>query len=502
MKMGMACMLLAAAVMSARAELFSFENKYRLSFDALDSLRAALFDSAAAPFFALPNDIEPAAPPAVRYAADGQVLRAGVFIRSTGDLDDAAFHPNGYAGARIDYSSRYLSAAVQCDVHSDERSPVDDFADSLADIRTEQFVSGAEHISGTGSMDFNFPTGYLRLNARPATLAIGKFKLRWGPGYKGTLAQSGAALSPFYWYHLQVAMGNALRAQCYLAQFDDEFLFPDSTGATPDAPGRYGAGQRVDMRLGRHVQIGLYELVNFWGGNLLSRYANPVQVYYFSNIAGGPAEGRTNIMGGGDLSVVAGPWRWYGEFLNDDITVFDHNRSPNKFAFQAGSVCYGKSILREVGAEYTHVAWGVYTHWYPGLNRHVYWNEPRGWPWGNDQDVWSAHILMQPRDHLRLYGELAWWIKGDGTLDLYHWDYFYAHNKTPAPGHGDNQGGFQDYAKDRHLVSLALQADWRPLNYLDIGAIYQPAFADGKMDHFARVYMEFDVPMIWNAQTR
>jgi hypothetical protein len=129
--------------------------------------------------------------------------------------------------------------------------------------------------------------------------------------------------------------------------------------------------------------------------------------------------------------------------------------------------------LREVGAEYTHVAWGVYTHWYPGLSRHVYWNEPRGWPWGNDQDLWHLRARATLPHHLRIYGELDWWIKGSGRLTDYQWDWTPAHIDSLDL---DNKGDFNDYAKDAQLLSLQLQLEYQPLAYLKLAAIYRPVF--------------------------
>jgi hypothetical protein len=487
------------AVGQLRADLFAPFNKYQLSFGLLDSIRSAALDSAAPPFFSQPLVLDaPRRHYCVGYGIADQQVQGSIFASLSGDVYDSLFIPNGFVGSRIDYRSRWLAAALQVDVHSNKVLPTNSIADSLGDLKTEQFVSGAEHIEGTGSMDFNFPLGYLEVNARPLTFRTGKFKLRWGPGYKGTLALSGTTISPFYYYYLSVGLGKALRASCFLNQFDDEYKFIDSTtDRTRLNPPRFGAGQRVDVRLGRHVQLGLYELVNFYGVNLLARYANPVQLYYFENTAGGPAEMQTNIMGGLDANVLAGPMRFYGDFLNDDITVFDHNGSPNKFAFQVGSVYYGRSVLQEIGAEFTHIAWGVYTHWYPGLDRHLYWGEPRGWPWGNDQDVWNVHALLKIRDDLRLYGEIDWWIKGEGIMDLYHWDYVHA-NDTPVPGHGDNQGGLQDYAHDRMLASLLLEASYQPRDWATATIAYRPAVMKQRIIHQARIFCTVEVPGRWD----
>ena len=197
------------------------------------------------------------------------------------------------------------------------------------------------------------------------------------------------------------------------------------------------------------MQVGLYEFVKFHGDRLLARYANPLQVYYFANIAEADGEGQraSNIFGGMDINVLLPDSRLYFDILNDDITVFDDNGSPNKFGIQVGAVYYPDGIVEEVGFEYTHVSWGTYTHHYPGR--------------GNDQDLWHARARFSLPYQTALETELNWQIKGDGRLDEYHWDW--PQTKIDSLDL-DNIGDFNDYGEDAHLVAHSVTAtnSWLP----------------------------------------
>ena len=194
--------------------------------------------------------------------------------------------------------------------------------------------------------------------------------------------------------------------------------------------------------------------------------------------------------------LIVSPFRLYGEFLNDDISYSDHNHSPNAWATQLGGTWVGRGIVKEAGLEYTHISWGTYTHWAPGLSSHRFWNESRGWPWGNDQDNWCLHARAMPRADIRLSGELNWWIKGDGTLFFYHWDWVHTHNEQPIAGHDDNEGDFQDYAHDPKVLSALIDVEYLPKPWATVHAGYRPALCAGGVRHEASLGVMVWVPEV------
>jgi hypothetical protein len=399
----------------------------------------------------------------------------------------------------VDYRSPRLEGVVEFDAHFSDRVSHTGLAQQLSDVETEQRSTGSKHIEGMKKIDFNLLQAYLQFNSPCLLVRSGRFKQRWGPGYKGTLSLSGTTFAPMYYYWLQLRMGDILRGTAFLNGLDDSHLFgsvyPYKGDTTVDHTvySRFTAGQRVDLKLGQHFQLGLFELAVFYRDRLLAQYANPLQVYYFSNITSGTDGQRsTNILGGGDFNITFPRFRVYGAFLNDDITTFDDNGSPNKFALQCGVMGYGDGMLRDYGLEYTHVAWGTYGHSSPGRGRHVYWDEPRGWPWGNDQDCWSLHGRWALPYDVRLVSECNFWVKGPGEVSDYHWDW------EPAKIDSldlDNKGGFCDYKNDDKMLSLLMDVSWHPHRAVDLGCIYRPAFGTGmRPHHLLKVYGVFTLP--------
>ena len=113
-----------------------------------------------------------------------------------------------------DYTSKYLKAHIAVDVYSTERR-----ADSpVGDIQFERFIKegSSEPISGVFDFRINLPEAYLKTGYKMLTLSIGKQKIRFGPGYKGTLGWSGTAYSPFYFYHMNLAFGTLFNMKAFL----------------------------------------------------------------------------------------------------------------------------------------------------------------------------------------------------------------------------------------------------------------------------------------------
>jgi hypothetical protein len=250
-------------------------------------------------------------------------------------------------------------------------------------------------------------------------------------------------------------------------------------------PARYGAGQRVDVRLGEHVQLGLYELADFFGAGDLNRFANPLQFYYAGNNASGT--NHANLLGGFDVNVTFAPWRFYGEILDDDITLFEHVGNPDKYAFQLGAQYFPKGKITQAGIEYTHVTRYTYGH-YTALNRHTLWDEPLGWPWGNEMESFAAHAVMTVSPTLRAKTEACLWFKGWGRLT----DDWYA-DGSPALDHAPY---WPQYGND--IVSFSVSADWRPRNWLSLDCSYRPMWTDGKPSHALFAYLTLTPPWQWN----
>jgi hypothetical protein len=453
------------------ASLFSLDNKFAFKPAVYDSIGAAL-NRDTIPWLSLPCGFATDDPRSLALRSGTQEVSAGMYAMGIGDFRETGLI-NGFLGGHFSYSSPRLRGAFSFDLHSCDTLRPSGVADSLDDMKPQQVINRYNHIAGTGSKAFNFLYGYIEADAGPLTIKSGRYPLRWGPGHKGTLALSGATIPPFHWYDVRMDFGALFRASAFLSQYDDQYRFvPESLAVNAE---RYCAGNRLDVRLGKRVQLGFYELVDFNGSDLLGLYANPVQLYYVSSYLSGIPVRRANLLGGLDVNVAVAPWRFYGEFLNDDIKV-TRDSAPDKFAFQLGGAWYGKGTVREAGAEYTHVSTETYGHGAPGLNRHVYFDEPLGWPWGNDQDLWHARARLRAAPGLLINTEIDWRVRGRGKITDYYGD-IPDSLRTDMSG----SGGFVDYGSARHVVSFRMECRYSPREWLDASLAWQPSFLRGKM---------------------
>ena len=129
----------------------------------------------------------------------------------------------GTLRGNIDYVAPFLKAYLSLDVYTTEQR-----ADSpINDIQFERFIKTDfnQPISGVFDFRFNLPEAYLESTIKFLTLSIGKKKLRWGPGYKGTLGLSGTNYSPFYYYHLNLKFGTLFNMTAFLCGYDDESIY-------------------------------------------------------------------------------------------------------------------------------------------------------------------------------------------------------------------------------------------------------------------------------------
>jgi hypothetical protein len=467
-------------------------NSLELSNSFFDTLVAySLSDQQ--PWFSLPGSIPDPRNPSLReYTIDEQKVSLNINMLFAYEANRKSNAKYFRLGGTLGYESKYLESKVELHAHTTEPSP----SSTFPDIEVQRFLD-AEYRPISGVFDFKFylPNAYITAKLGKFRVTIGNKKLRWGPGYKGTLALSGMNYSPFYFYHLNLELGKSIYLSSFLCGFDDEMLYVEEVDRNysmrvrnnliriDPMPPRYQAGQRLDIKLGNHVQIGFHELVDFFGTSDLNRFANPLQVYYLGNMAGGTD--NSNLLGGCDLNLFFRPFRVYAEFLNDDITVFEHNGNPSKYAYQCG-VQYGNpGIFMLGGIEYTHIAPYVYSH-SRVLSRHAYWGRSYGWLWGNDQDFFTLYTGLRLHEKLRTKIEMNYWIKGTGTL----LDDWYAQGRPDM----DNAPYWPQNALKTKTARLSLA--YNPFYWVQIQLFSSLAHGNGGFQNNAALYLLMDIPQL------
>lgn len=474
------------------ADTFSVFNRYDLSSATIRSQQHQMTgDTISVAWFSyVTPTIGQTRPATFSLEQNGQKVTANIATLAGFEY---AKNPNRFGALQsvINYSTPHLVAHISANLYTTESQT----ASPLGDIQFERFLKKDFNKPIEGMFDFraNLPEAYLQLNYHSFTLTTGNQKLRWGPGYKGTLGLSGTGYSPFYFYNLNFVFGTLFHAQSFLCGYEDEVIYANelttnekvtvkaSNRAVKMYEPRYGAGQRIDLRLGEHVQIGIYELVDFFGSNELNRYANPLQMYYLANEASGT--NNANLLAGIDFNLLYKPLRFYGEFINDDITVFEHSGNPNKYALQLGAAYYGNDPLMVTGFEYTHLSKYIYGH-SRVLTRHAHWGESMGWPWGNDMDLFCAYALFFISDNLNGKVELNYWLKGDGKLT----DEWYADGKPDL----DNAPYWPQ--NPRKIFSPCVGVAYTPISWVTINTFYEPIIENSSVTHGFYAYAKMAIP--------
>jgi hypothetical protein len=490
-KLSIQLLLISVNVGFANGSQLSDVNRFDLSYDYFQKVHEAIMDSSEAFFYSYPVLTDKLENPFVELTHEDQKLGVSAGALPGYEQSDDRFNRFMAILGKAAYSSKYLDAHVLADVYSTENRINSD----IMDIQFERFIKkdGEKPITGAFDFRFNLPEAYLTFHVKHLDLSVGKMKMRWGPGYKGTLGMSGTSYSPTYFYNTCLSFGNVLNLSAFLCGYDDESIYEnelkynDSILIVGDGKKvynylpRYGAGQRIDLRIGKHFQIGIYELVDFFGSSDLSRFANPLQLYYLGN--GSSGTNNANLLGGMDFNIIINKFRIYGEFLNDDITIFENAGNPNKYAFQTGITYYGGKKLLETGIEYTHVAKYVYGH-SRVLSRHSIWGESLGWPWGNDQDLFNAHAILNMVRNVNCKIELNYWKKGAGKLT----DDWYA-DKEPNLDHAPYWP-----QNCRNISTILLGVEYLPFAWSELNCFYELGYGNHSFNNSINMYLKIDLP--------
>lgn len=217
-------------------------------------------------------------------------------------------------------------------------------------------------VNGYGTHIYHDETiSYLMFKLPYFDLQFGKDVNAWGPGYHGNLALSDYATSydqikfqTRFWRIKFTSLTGFLRA--YPNIFENGRRLERSLAA-----------HRLEINLGRAVQLGLYETVIYGGRKLEPAYLNPIMFYRSAEHFLGD---RDNVAIGGDIDLVPiKNWKFYGELFIDDITTTKLGTGyyGNKIGYLTGLYTIDLFGLDnfDLRAEYARVRPYVYSHKYP-----------------------------------------------------------------------------------------------------------------------------------------
>jgi hypothetical protein len=277
-------------------------------------------------------------------------------------------------------------------------------------------------ISGTRfavveGVEFNvwFDRATVTYDASSFLVRAGHTWLRWGPGQSGTLGLSDGSLA-LDLIETRVAFAGNAQLSWVLAWLD------------PLAE-TYLAGHRLDVRLGRSLDLGFAELARFDGASQVPLYLIPVVGYnhrekQLTHFADTSADTTGKFSKNNVLWTADAVWRAvrgvriYGELLIDDIS-FSSEYRPTEIGFQLGS--HLSRLVRSMGAigarlEYTRVYDFTYSTWH----EHNFESDgfPLGYPLGPDVEAILANGSWDPGSDWSFGLGVTRVRKGEGRLGI------------------------------------------------------------------------------------
>jgi len=322
-------------------------------------------------------------------------LRGGLEPLGQVDEDDASLEVSPYA--RVGYAEDRARSLVARDerVGAQVSAAFGGYGLIFADAYVGPASPGAH---GTPDASGRFDSGSTDLTAwydrvyatwatRGFSVKAGHTWLRWGPGATGTLALSDAA--------------PAFDLIQMTARFGKHAEFSWCVGSLDPAAETYLSGHRLDLRLGRSVEVAFSGLARFNGAGNAALYLIPVAPLPFmerrvrgsgSSTADSLENVRSvNVLYSGDFS-----WTWrpgirlYGELMLDDITL-DHSR-PLRAGWQGGAEIRRAGTPRSWTARLDYSR--VYRYTYASAEGidFIHAGFPTGYYLGPDVDQWSGRF--------------------------------------------------------------------------------------------------------------
>jgi hypothetical protein len=238
-----------------------------------------------------------------------------------------------------------------------------------------------------GDFDFDENVAYLTFHYKYFYLVFGREFNQWGVGHSGNLLLSTNA---------QLYDEVKLLIQYWRFKFTHltaflQYISPEGRTSMKSQPhiDQYWSGNRLELNLGRGVQLGLSEAVVYGDRSLQLGYLNPFSFFKSAEHYYGD---RDNGALGVDLE-----WRirngikWLGEWFIDDITTtkLGSDWYGNKFGWQTGLFFVNPFSLRDIDLllEYTRIKPYVYSHSYQDYNKYKHYDTILGHYIGPNSDL-------------------------------------------------------------------------------------------------------------------
>ncbi len=237
-----------------------------------------------------------------------------------------------------------------------------------------------------GNFEFDENVAYLTLKYKYFYLSYGREYNQWGVGHTGNpLLSTNTQLYDQIKLIVRYWRFKLTHVTAFLQYISPEVRI--SIKAQPHLD-QYWSGNRLELNLGKGIQIGLSESVVYGNRSLQLGYLNPVS--FFKSIE--------HYYGDRDNGTLGFDFEWrivpgikvFGEWFIDDLTTtkLGSDWYGNKFAYQIGSFIVNPLSLKNIDIliEYTRIKPYVYSHSYQDYNKYKHYDTILGHHIGPNSD--------------------------------------------------------------------------------------------------------------------
>jgi hypothetical protein len=236
--------------------------------------------------------------------------------------------------------------------------------------------SGWPYLTSRNNGDFDFDENIATVNFtyKYFTLIYGREYNQWGVGHHGNpLLSTNAPVYDQLKFIIRYWRFKFTHLTAFL-----QYISPEGRISMKSQPAidQYWSGNRLELYLGKGVQLGLSEGVVYGNRSLQPGYLNPLSFYksvehYYGD--------RDNGVLGVDVAWrIFNGMKVYGEWFIDDITTTKLGSKwyGNKFAYQLGTFLVNPLFLKDcdILAEYIRIKPYVYSHSVTDYNKYKHYD--------------------------------------------------------------------------------------------------------------------------------
>jgi hypothetical protein len=226
----------------------------------------------------------------------------------------------------------------------------------------------------SGDFDFDENVSYLTFNYKYFFLSYGREFNQWGVGHAGNpMLSSNAQL----YDQIKLVVRYWRFKFTHLTAFL-QYISPEARISMKSQPhiDQYWAGNRLEIDLGKGIQLGLSEGVVYGDRSLQLGYLNPLS--FFKSIEHYYGDRDNGVLGlDAEWRIMPG-MKIFGEWFIDDITTtkLGSDWFGNKFAWQIGSFLVNPFSIHNIDflIEYIRIKPYVYSHSFQDYNKYKHYD--------------------------------------------------------------------------------------------------------------------------------